>query len=96
MTIEITFVGFPTLYDFFHSDHLLHSFSGGTLKNLVESLSRQYGEVLNESLWDQSRNHLDPAIQVVINDQYVDRGDRDHLPISEGDRVKFLRLLAGG
>lgn len=93
--VEITFLGFPTLYDFFHGDRLLHSFTGSTMRDLLEGLFRRYGETMKESLWDPRTNRLDPAIQIVVNGRYVE-GDRDDLPLSDGDRVKFMRLLAGG
>jgi molybdopterin converting factor small subunit len=94
--IEIVFVGFPTIYDLFKKDRIHYSFSGHTLKDLVEDLLVQYGQQIKESFWDESVKGLDPSIQIVINEKYVQSADLRYVELSEGDQVTFLRLLAGG
>ncbi len=94
--IHIVFVGFPTIYDFFQKDRIHYSFSGRTLKDLVEDLLVQYGQQIKESFWDESVKGLDPSIQIAINEKYVESTDLQNVELSQGDQVTFLRLLAGG
>lgn len=94
--IHIVFVGFPKIYDFFQKDHVYYLFSGHTLKDLIEDLLVQYGQQIKESFWDERLNRLDPSIQIMINEKYVKSADLQHAELSKGDKVTFLRLLAGG
>ncbi len=96
MRIEVEFVGFPTIYDIFQEVSHPHSFSGETLSDLIESLIEKYGERLIESLLDPGTHAFDPAIQIMVNRQYVGRESLHLKKMKEGDKVTFLRLLAGG
>jgi sulfur carrier protein ThiS len=96
INIEIVFMGFPKIYDFFLRDRVRHSFSGKTLSDLVENLITQYGEPIRRSLLEERTQKLDPTIQVRVNGNYVKREDFDRQIIEDGDNIIFLRLLAGG
>ena len=65
--IEIKFVGFPAIYDYLKKDHIWHTFSGRTLKDLIDDLFSHYGEEIRESLWDERIDELDPTIQIKVN-----------------------------
>ena len=95
-TIDVRFLGFPTIYDFFQGDSIKHTFSGNTLMDLIHNIISHYGERVKEALWDQKIDMLDPSIQIMINKKYVKRTDLHNLTISQGDKVTFLKLLAGG
>ena len=95
-SIDIIFVGFPMIYDLFKKNHIHHSFSGRSLKDLIEDLLIQYGQQMKESLWDERSNGLDPCIQITINGRYVGGAELRSIEISQGDHVTFLRLIAGG
>jgi sulfur carrier protein ThiS len=95
-TVEVQFTGFPTIYDLFRGDTIRHSFSGKTLQELIADLISRYVERVKEALWDDKVNGLDPSIQIMVNRQYVKRTEFDKSIISHGDKVTFLRLLAGG
>jgi sulfur carrier protein ThiS len=94
--IEVVFMGFPKIYDFFLRDRIRHSFSGKTLSDLVENLIAQYDEPIRRSLLEERTQKLDPTIQVRVNGNYVKREDFDRQTIEDGDNIIFLRLLAGG
>lgn len=94
--IDIIFVGFPAIYNFFEKDRIHYSFSGRTLKDLVDDLLVKYGQQIKESFWDESVRGLDPSIQIAINEKYVESTDLQNVELSQGDHVTFLRLLAGG
>jgi len=96
ITIHVEFVGFPKIYDLFQGDRIKHSFSGNTMMSLIESLISGYGQCIREGLWDEKNDGLDPTIQIMINQKYTTRNDLYSITISQGDRVTFLRLLAGG
>ena len=63
---------------------------------LIESLFSDYGQCVREGLWDEKKDGLDPPIQIMINQKYTTRTDLNSITISQGDRVTFLKLLAGG
>ncbi|NIM97211.1 MAG: hypothetical protein GTO24_03710 [candidate division Zixibacteria bacterium] len=94
--IEIVFVGFPRIYDFLKRDRIRYSFSGRTLKDLIDDLLVQYGQHVEESFWDERVNGLDPSIQIMINEKHVRSADPQNVELSQGDQVTFLKLLAGG
>jgi len=96
ITIEVEFLGFPAIYDFFHGSSIEHTFSGNTLMDLIDDLISHCGERVREAFWDQKINGLDPSIQIMLNQEYVKGTDLHNLTISQGDKVTFLRLLAGG
>lgn len=94
--IEIIFIGFPKIYDYFRRDQVNHSFSGKTLSDLVTDLITHHGEPIRKSLLEERTQKLDPTIQVRINEKFVKGQDFDRQIIEKGDKVVFLRLLAGG
>ena len=94
--IEIKFLGFPAIYDYLKKDHIWHTFSGRTLKDLIDDLFSHYGEEIRESLWDERIDELDPTIQIKVNEKYLEAADPQTVRISENDSVTFFRLLAGG
>jgi hypothetical protein len=96
ITIHVEFVGFPKIYDLFQGDRIELSFSGNTLMSLIESLFSDYGQCVREGLWDEKKDGLDPSIQIVINQEYTTCADLHRITVSQGDRVTFLKLLAGG
>jgi molybdopterin converting factor small subunit len=95
-TVEVQFTGFPTIYNLFQGDTIRHSFSGKTLQELIADLISTHGERIREALWDDKVNGLDPSIQIMVNRRYIWRADLDKPIVSQGDKVTFLRLLAGG
>lgn len=84
------------LYDLFPDCRLSYTFSGNTIGDLVENLKNQYGERIKESIWDRSIQGLDQTVQIMVNRKFVSSEDFDHQEIKVGDKVIFLRLLAGG
>jgi sulfur carrier protein ThiS len=96
INIEVVFIGFPKIYDFFLGDRVRHSFSGKTLSDLLEDLIAHYGEPVRKFLLEKSTQKLDPTIQVMLNGNRVRREDFHRHAIEEGDTLTLLRLLAGG
>lgn len=94
--IEIHFIGFPKVYDFFSCNRITHAFSGKTVLDLVQDLIAHYGKPVMGALLEERRQRLDPTIQVRINEKCVKGEDLGHRGIEQGDKVLFLRLLAGG
>ena len=94
--IEIKFVGFPKVYDFFKGPCIQHAFKGKTLLNLIEDLMVYYGEPLRESFLIKRTQALDLTIQAKVNGNYIKREAFNRQVIEDGDRVTLLRLMAGG
>jgi len=96
MKIEIEFIGFPLISDIFQRGLRTYSFRGSTLSELVEDLIERFGDPVKESLQDQQTKTFDRAIQIIVNQEEYLSGELEHRTIEEGDKITFLRLLAGG
>jgi len=96
MIIKIEFIGFPVIYDLFPEGTHPYCLSGKTIPELLEELIAGYGQRLKESLLDIGTNKMDPTIQVRINGKFILKEEIWREEIREGDRVAFLKLLAGG
>ena len=96
MNVEIEFIGFPTIYDIFQEGYHACDFSGNSLWELIEDLIDRYGARVKESLMDPKSQTLDPALQIMINQQFITEDDFYRQKIEGGDKITFLRLLAGG
>jgi sulfur carrier protein ThiS len=94
--INVVFVGFPRIYDFFHSNRIRHPLPGKTVTDLVEDLVSRHGETIRKSLLEESTKRLDPTLQVRLNGTRVKREEFDRQTLQAGDTLTFLRLLAGG
>jgi molybdopterin converting factor small subunit len=96
MKIEIEFIGFPLIFDIFQGEGHTYIFRGSTLLELVEDLVERFGDRVRESMHDQRTEAFDRAIQIIINQKEYISGGLNQRTIEEGDKVTFLRLLAGG
>lgn len=100
--IEIKFVGFPKLYGLFSYGFSGYDFSRRTLMDLIWELVRDNHETVRQSFFPDQDSVIDPTIQVRIQSgdsrpEYVNNQEAFNQKIlREGDRVTFLRLLAGG
>ena len=94
--IEVKFVGFPAVYDFFKGSSIQYTFRGETLTNLIDELIAYYGEILKKSFMIIRTQSMDPTIQATVNGVYIKRKKFGSHLIKEGDQVSFLRLMAGG
>jgi sulfur carrier protein ThiS len=96
MQIEIEFIGFPTLYDLFPEGRHRVLFEGSTFRELADDLIARKGERLREALMEPGTDRFDPTIQVSLNNRFLAGQEIAQTSVAEGDRVTFLRLLAGG
>ena len=96
MNVKIEFIGFPVIYDIFPEGPHPFAFPGETLPELIQSLVEREGVRVKESLLDPRTQSLDPAIQIMINRQFLPQEEFSSRRIEEGDHVTFLKLLAGG
>ncbi|HSR11291.1 MAG TPA: hypothetical protein VLS90_07575, partial [Thermodesulfobacteriota bacterium] len=69
---------------------------GDTPAQLAEELIARFDSRVRESLLDPGTGTIDPAIQVMVNGKLIARDDLSGWIFREGDRVTFMKLLAGG
>jgi len=93
--IDLEFIGFAGLYDLF-KERRPYTLAGRTVFDLIEDLVRKYGQAAERELLSPETGWLDPVIQVRINETYVEEESLKTRRLEEGDRVVFLKLLAGG
>jgi sulfur carrier protein ThiS len=94
--ITIEFLGFPTIYDLFPEGSHGFALPGDRIPQIVEELIARYGLRVRESLFEHGTKCLDPAIQVMVNGKLIPPEQIHEWKIREGDRVTFMKLLAGG
>jgi len=93
--INLEFIGFAGLYDLFKKRRG-YTLAGGTIFDLVEDLVLKHGQTAARELLSRETGWLDPVIQVRINEAYLEEESLKVRRLEEGDRVVFLKLLAGG
>ena len=96
MKIKIEFIGFPIIYDLFPEGIHDYDLPGETLSELIEALILQKDPRVKESLWEPRTNSPDPTIQIMVNQKMIPKDKVQSQAIRQGDRVTFLKLLAGG
>jgi hypothetical protein len=96
LKIEIEFIGFPLIFDIFQEGFHTYIFRGSTLSELIDDLVERFGDRVRQSMDDQRTESFDPAIQILINQKEYVSDDLNYRTIEEGDKVTFLKLLAGG
>ena len=96
MNIKIEFIGFPTIYERFPAGSHSYNFPGNSLIHLITDLIARHDSRLKESLLDPVTGSLDPAIQIIINQNMVSREQIQIWEIEEDAQITFLKLLAGG
>ena len=94
MRVRIKILDLPELADLFGRREFPFSFSGETLKDLLQALVDRYGSALEEILLD-SRGKWNPAIQIIVKGRLCAEAI-DSVPLEEGDGLAFVVLLEGG
>jgi hypothetical protein len=94
MQVRIKILDLPELAKLFGRREFPFSFSGETLKDLLQALLARYGSALEGILLD-SRGRWDPAIQIIVKGRLCAEAI-DPVPLEEGDCLAFVVLLEGG
>lgn len=68
---------------------------GTTIKDLIEELTRRYGQRAREALLDEG-GKFDTMIQIVLNGERWIPGNELDTRLSDGDSVAFMLLIGGG
>lgn len=91
MKLRVKFRGFPHLYKLMKKKKDLElDIPGDTVRSVVDTLSKKYGDTVRKALLDQEGD-IDIDFRVVINDQiYVEHGKRMQTLLNEGDSVCFM------
>ncbi len=96
MKIQLEFIGFPVIYDLFPEGSHPYTIAGNTLAQLLEDLAAHEDPRVKESLFDPALETIDPTLQVMVNQQLVQKDQMQNQKIEESDQITFLKLLAGG
>lgn len=70
-------------------------FPGETVGELLGHIVEQYGRAAREALLDQ-QGRLDAIVQILINEKAWVVHDELDVPLTEGDSVILMLLVAGG
>lgn len=91
MNVKVITRGVAPLYKLFgKKNEILISFSGNTIKDLVEKLTKTYGNGIKKALLDD-KDEIDMELRVVINQkEYLMYGERMDKPLKDGDTVYFM------
>jgi hypothetical protein len=93
LTIKV--VGLPLLSEVIGRELEFES-RGHSIRGLVESLHRHYGEAFDYALLD-SRGKIECSVQILLNEERTVRPEQyEHDLLNEGDTVTFMMLIPGG
>ena len=92
MHITVTFVGI--LAELIQEETVeVHLPQEATYGDLLKEIWRQCGRSIPDLLWDRQANSFKEPIFAMANGRAIDSPDT---PLSDGEEVKFLTLVAGG
>jgi len=93
MKVHLKIEGLPLLYKSLKKKKALDfTFSGNTLRDLVNSLSKKYGPGVKKALLDQ-KGEVDMELRVIINQSnHLSYGDRMEAIIKDGDTLHFMTV----
>ncbi len=94
MQVRIKILDLPELAKLFSRREFPFSFSGETLKDLLQALLDRYGSALEGILLD-SQGKWNPAIQIIVKGRLCAEAINP-VPLEEGDCLAFVVLLEGG
>jgi molybdopterin converting factor small subunit len=95
MKIQVEFLGFPMVSDVVGKKKLQLDIPGNTVKDAMNELIRRYGKKVRDAFYDQEGN-FDLMIQIALNGKSFIPADKHNTPLTEGDTLIFMLLLAGG
>ena len=89
MKIHIDFKGIPVLYRALNrKKEVDFEFPGKTLRELMDSLIRRYGDPIKKAILDNNGD-IDMEIRVVLNNITYLTDDRMATPLNDGDILAF-------
>jgi molybdopterin converting factor small subunit len=68
---------------------------GNTVRDVIDELIMLYGKKVKDAFYDE-KGRLDVTLQMTLNGKTFISADKQHTPLSEGDTLTFMLLLAGG
>ncbi len=92
MNIMVTFVGI--LAELIQEESVeVHLPQEATYGDLLKEIWRQCGRSIPDLLWDRQANSFKEPIFAMANGRAI---DSPATPLTDGEEVKFLTLVAGG
>jgi molybdopterin converting factor small subunit len=92
MHITVTFVGI--LAEFIQQETVqVHLPQEATYGDLLKEIWSQFGHSIPDPLWDREANRFKEPIFALANGRAI---DSPTTPLTDGEEVKFLTLVAGG
>ena len=77
--------------------HVVLEMEKGTLRDALEALSRQFGEKLENMLFDPRTKKLKRSNLILLNGQsHLNLRDRLDSELADGDEIKFMPPVVGG
>lgn len=95
MKINLEFLGVPVVSDVVGKKKMELDIPGNTVKDAIDELIRIYGSRVREAFFD-AKGNFDLSVQITLNGQSFISPNKHHTPLTEGDTLIFMLLLAGG
>ena len=95
MNITVEFLSLPIITKIIGSRSISLSFSGNTIKDLLNEISNKYGEKVRNFLFDESGN-FDMALRMHLNKKEWIYSDQMDKSLKDGDQITIMMLLGGG
>ncbi len=95
MKITVEFLSLPIVVRKVGSKSVVLDFKGTTVSDLIQEVAGKYGNDVKKFLLDET-GKLDMHLAVSVNQKdFIRQGQMD-TPLSEGDKVTIMMLVAGG
>lgn len=93
MKIHLKIEGLHLLYKTLNKKKALDvEFTGQTLRDFVNGLSKKYGPGVHKALLDQ-KGEIDMELRVVVNySDYLSYGERMDAPLHDGDTLHLMTV----
>ena len=95
MKVTVDFIGFPDAVQAIGQKKASVDIAGGTVKDLISELVKQYGEKVRGSFYNDDGS-FDPNVQIILNQENYVSLDQHDTQVREGDHVTFMLVMAGG
>jgi molybdopterin converting factor small subunit len=97
-SMKITVTGYQKFKALMGNEgHVVLEMEKGTLRDALEALTRQYGEKLENLLFDPRTKKLKRSNLILLNGQsHLKLRDRLGSELADGDEIKFMPPVVGG
>ena len=94
MIVEVLY--FAEFKDITGKEKEKFEFSKKHLKDLIDLLIEEYGNKIQNLIWDEEAQKIHSLISTIINNQAIHEKNPSLVNLNDGDTIAFLMPVSGG